>query len=225
VRVPTVEDDQATHMVQLIQGRSPVPSPPPNARILEPGQVLPVAACLDGYGEHATKLMQALQSLSKPRNTRERLEHGPDAISALDDLGADLSGYVQRVWQEFADLLPAEAAMTLATTHPATKDKLIEGTGWTGFVLNRDTTLAYHRDTSNAPGWTAVLALRENASGGWLHLPEPDVWLRMDHGHVALFPGLETWHGVSPIELGPDGYRWSLVTYPKRHVPKTSPQR
>lgn len=223
MRVPTVENHEEQRLVQLIQGLSVCPEPPPDARILTPGTVLysdrPVAACLDGYGSHATKLMEAALSLSERRNGRQRLEHGIEALALLDE--ADLFGFVTSVWGEFAALLPDEAQMTLNTTHPSTRKHLMPGTGWTGFVLNRNTTLAYHQDTSNAPGWTAVLAIKHNAEGGWLHLPEHDTWLRMEHGHVALFPGLTTWHGVSPVEIGPDGFRWSLVTYPKRHVPKS----
>lgn len=180
----------------------------------------PRAACIGGFEDEATRLMEAAVRLSERRNVRERWEQGKDALARLDAAGGDLSGYVRSAWDYFARLLPDEAAMTLATTHPSTRQHLMPDTGWTGFVLNRDTTLAYHCDTSNAPGWTAVLAMRRNAQGGWLHLPDWDVWLRMDHGHVALFPGLTTWHGVSPVTAEPDGLRWSLVTYPKRHVPK-----
>lgn len=208
----------------MIQGRTVCPEPPSDARVLGPGEVLrapyPVAACLGGYEREAARLMEAALRLSPARSSRERLEHGHAALATLDALGGDLSGYVRRAWSEFAALLPDETAMTLATTHPATRERLIEGTGWTGFVLNRDVTLAYHRDTANAPGWTAVLAMKHNAEGGWLHLPEHDCWLRMAHGEVALFPGVSTWHGVSPLRLGEDGLRFSLVTYPRRFVPR-----
>ncbi len=205
----------------MIQGRTECPRPPRNARVLEPGEVLdidgPRALCLGGFEAEATRLLEAALRLSERRNARERWEHGSDALARLDAAGGDLSGYVRSAWEWLERLLPDEAAMTLATTHPSTRQHLMPGTGWTGFVLNRDTTLAYHRDTSNGPGWTAVLAMREESRGGWLHLPEWDVWLRMAHGEVAMFPGLTTWHGVSPVD---GGLRWSLVTYPKRHVPK-----
>lgn len=213
----------------MIQGRTVCPEPPPDARVLGPGEVLraphPVAACLGGYEHEATRFMEAALRLSPARSSRERLEHGRSALATLDALGGDLSGYVDRVWSDFAAMLPDEAAMTLATTHPATRERLIEGTGWTGFVLNRDVTLAYHRDTANGPGWTAVLGMRHNAEGGWLHLPEHGVWLPMDHGTVALFPGLTTWHGVSPLRLGEDGLRFSLVAYPRRFVPRSVDRR
>jgi hypothetical protein len=189
--------------------------------VLEPGEALdidgPRALCLGGFEHEATRLLEAALRLSGWRSARERWEQGTDALARLDAAGGDLSGYVRSAWQWLERLLPDEAAMTLATTHPSTRQHLMPGTGWTGFVLNRDTTLAYHRDTSNAPGWTAVLAMRQESRGGWLHLPEWDVWLRMAHGEVAMFPGLTTWHGVSPVD---EGLRWSLVTYPKRHVPK-----
>lgn len=213
----------------MIQGRTLCPEPPPDACTLAPGDVLgaphPVCAYLGGYEREATRLIEAALRLSPGRNRRDRLEHGQNALATLDAHGGDLSGYVRRIWRDFAAMLPDEAAMTLATTHPNTRSRLIEGTGWTGFVLNRDVTLAYHQDTANAPGWTAVLAMRRNARGGWLHLPDHGVWLPMEHGTVALFPGLTTWHGVSPVELGEDGLRFTLVTYPRRFVPRTVDKR
>ena len=213
----------------MIQGRTVCPEPPADACTLVPGDVIgaphPVVAYLGGYEREATRLIEAALRLSPGRNSRERLEDGRSALATLDALGGDLSGYVRRVWSDFAAMLPDEAAMTLATTHPATRERLIEGTGWTGFVLNRDVTLAYHRDTANGPGWTAVLGMRHNAEGGWLHLPEHGVWLPMEHGTVALFPGLTTWHGVSPLRLGEDGLRFSLVAYPRRFVPRSVDRR
>jgi hypothetical protein len=208
----------------MIQGRTVCKRPPPTARTLTPGDIIrsPDPACiyLDGYHLEATRLAEAALRLSPARHRRDRLEHGRDALTALDAHGGDLSGYVRRVWADFATLLPEQAAMTLATTRPNTRPHLIDGTGWTGFVLNRDVTLNYHQDTANTPGWTAILAMRHNAQGGWLHLPDHDVWLPMDHGTVAVFPGLTTWHGVSPVDLDPDGFRFTLVTYPRRFVPR-----
>lgn len=208
----------------MLQGLTPCPSPPADARRLAADETLivdkPVVACFDGFAAEATRLMEAAARLSEARSGRERWEHGSDAVQRLDAAGADLSGYLARVWQMFAARLPEQAADTLATTHPSTRERLIPGTGWTGFVLNRDVNLNYHRDTSNNHGWTAILAMRHRATGGWLHFPEHDVWSPMEHGQVILFPGLTTWHGVSPISLEPGGRRWTLVSYPKRHVPR-----
>lgn len=213
----------------MIQGRTLCPRPPRNARVLEPGTLLDRdgdrVLYLGGFEDEATRLIEAALRLSPERNSRERLEHGREALRRLDAAGGDLSGYVRSAWEWFERFLPDEAAMTLATTHPNTRSRLIDGTGWTGFVLNRDVNLAYHRDTANAPGWTAVLAMKRNAAGGWLHLPDLDVWLPMEHGTVAFFPGLTTWHGVSPVDLGEDGLRFSLVAYPRRFVPRRAVDR
>lgn len=207
----------------MIQGRTEVLDPPRMRRDLKPGEIIrgadgePAVMYLDGFTDHANALAPLIAQ--GDRNGRERWEHGPTLIRAGDDRARALRAYVTEAWDRFAAALPEQAGMTRQTTHPATRSKLIPGTAWTGFVVNRDVTLNYHRDTSNGPGWTAVLAMRRDALGGFLHLPEPDVWMPMEHGTVAFFPGLTTWHGVSPVSIGPDGYRFTLVTYPKRFVP------
>jgi hypothetical protein len=206
----------------VIQGRTRVLPPVAADQFVIPDDILrdaggrPCAAYLGGFARHAAALAPLIAQGG--RNGRERWEHGREIIDAGGARGEALRAYVAEAWARFSRMLPDEARATIETTHPATRPKLMPGTGWTGFVANRDVTLNYHRDTSNAPGWTAVLAMRRDAIGGHLHLPELDAWLPMDDGDVAFFPGLTTWHGVSPVSLGLDGYRLTLVAYPKRFV-------
>jgi hypothetical protein len=213
-------------MRRLIQGITAVPSPSNRARIASLDEVVrdqrgnPIAFYADGFQEDADHIAKALLSAGPQRFTRQRFENGALAVSGVDALSVLLARFTRDAWDRFASTLPEEATFTVSSTHPATRRHLIPGTGWTGFVVNRDVNLNYHVDSSNAPGWTAVLAMRQEASGGWLHIPDPDIWLPMDNGAVAFFPGLTTWHGVSPIEAGPGGYRFSLVVYPKRFVPR-----
>jgi hypothetical protein len=55
--------------------------------------------------------------------------------------------------------------------------------------------------------------LKHRCEGGYLSLPELDIGFSLPHGSVFLFDGQGLMHGVTPIRLGSDGYRYTLVYY------------
>jgi hypothetical protein len=89
-------------------------------------------------------------------------------------------------------------------------------------LVNRVNLTTYHRDGDNLPRvpgpirdntpWAAMVYMRNNMGGGYLHLPEYDTTLACDDGWGVFFPSAELLHGVTPPQpLGPDAYRYSVL--------------
>lgn len=90
-------------------------------------------------------------------------------------------------------------------------------TTWTSGVINKSSSLPYHRDGFNFPVWTAMPVVRRNMRGGYLHIPEYDVTVASRDGWAVFFPGYQLVHGVTPMEpTRDDGYRISVVFYALR---------
>lgn len=87
---------------------------------------------------------------------------------------------------------------------------------WTSGVINRSSRLPYHRDRFNFPTWSAMPVLRRGVTGGYLSIPEYDAVIECRDGHAILFPGYDLVHGVSPMDVHGDGYRYSIVYYALR---------
>lgn len=88
---------------------------------------------------------------------------------------------------------------------------------WTSGIVNRTASLPYHRDAGNLKdAWSGQLVLRRRATGGYLHLPECDLYLRCANRSALVFAGQANWHGVTPITAtDPRSYRYSMVFYAK----------
>lgn len=90
-------------------------------------------------------------------------------------------------------------------------------TTWTSGVVNKSSSLPYHRDAFNFECWTAMPVLRRHMRGGYLHIPEYDVTIASRDGWAVFFPGYDLVHGVTPMRpVRPDGYRYSVVYYALR---------
>lgn len=98
------------------------------------------------------------------------------------------------------------------------------GAPWTSGIINRTKSLPYHRDAGNLKGsWSAQITLRSRTEGGLLHLPEYGAYLEVGNGSLAIFPGGQLWHGVTPIEVGRRGWRYSIVYYAKSAMRRALP--
>lgn len=85
---------------------------------------------------------------------------------------------------------------------------------WTSGVVNRSSTLPYHRDTANHPTWSAMPVVRRGMRGGYLDVPEYDAVCSCRDGWVTFFVGKHLVHGVTPMRaLSKDAYRFSVVYY------------
>lgn len=139
---------------------------------------------------------------------------------ARDDPAAHqvLEGWSSRLGNALREVLPEVAEldeMTAAAVLPDWRFGLSEP--WTSGVVNRTSTLPYHRDGFNFPVWSAMPVVRRAVQGGHLAIPEYDVTIECRDGWALFFPGYELVHGVTPMRTTrPDGYRISVVYYSLR---------
>lgn len=88
---------------------------------------------------------------------------------------------------------------------------------WTSGIVNRTSSLPYHRDEMNFHAWSAMPVVRRGTRGGYLHIPEYDRTIACRDGWVVYFMGKTLIHGNTPITVTqPDGYRISIVYYALR---------
>lgn len=118
------------------------------------------------------------------------------------------------LWAMMSDRVPAGTEATARAAEQILPDWRLGDTAWTSGIVNKTSALMYHRDRNNGIGaWSAMVVVRRNTRGGHLHLPEYDVVIPCRDGAVVMFPGPEIVHGVTPIDIRPDGYRYSVVYY------------
>lgn len=132
------------------------------------------------------------------------------------DLHTTLLQYGERVRHQLQTIFPDVAerdAQTMANSDVKDEWRLGE-TNWTSGVVNRSSSLPYHRDGFNFPVWTAMPVLRRHMRGGYLHIPEYNAVVASRDGWAVFFPGYELVHGVTPMTPTREGgYRYSVVYY------------
>lgn len=138
----------------------------------------------------------------------------PKAHAFLCDLAAELASMLRQVLPERWEANHVAALAVLP-------DWRLPGGLWTSGVVNRSSTLPYHRDRNNlTDAWSAMPVIRRGVRGGHLHLPElmvdgEPVVLPCRDGDVVFFNGQRYMHGVTPMKYAmKDGYRYSAVYYP-----------
>jgi hypothetical protein len=95
--------------------------------------------------------------------------------------------------------------------------RMAEGALWTSGVINKTSTLPYHRDGFNFDTWSAMPVVRRSVTGGYLHIPEYDIVCSARDGYSLYFYGHGLVHGVTPMtQTKRDGYRYSVVYYALR---------
>lgn len=88
---------------------------------------------------------------------------------------------------------------------------------WTSGVVNKSSTLPYHRDGFNFATWSAMPVIRRDMKGGYLHFPAYDITCSCRDGWVLFFAGYKYVHGVTPMTPAKeDAYRYSIVYYALR---------
>ena len=143
------------------------------------------------------------------------IRDAPKIEDALERLALDLS-------EQFDALFPARAAADARTIDDSVLAdwRLAEKSLWTSGVINKTSTLPYHRDGNNFETWSAMPSIRYGMAGGHLHLPEYDLTFPIGDGDVTWFYGRGLVHGVTPMRPRPgkrdDAYRYSCVFYAVR---------
>lgn len=121
------------------------------------------------------------------------------------------------MFQEFAPEIYNHDTSALNEAGLAGEWKLTDDALWTSGVVNKSSTLPYHRDGFNFATWSAMPVIRRQMSGGCLHFPEYDFTFHARDGWVSFFPGYKYVHGVTPMApKTDDAYRYSVVYYALR---------
>jgi hypothetical protein len=95
--------------------------------------------------------------------------------------------------------------------------RIADGSVWTSGVINKTSTLPYHRDGFNFDVMAAMPVLRRGVEGGFLEFPEYGIVAGCRDAHALMFNGFQLVHGVTPLALREkDGYRFSIVYYSLR---------
>jgi len=92
---------------------------------------------------------------------------------------------------------------------------LMPETNFTSGIINKNNPLKYHLDTGNFKNvFSIMLGLKKDVKGGYLHIPELKVNLKISNGSLTMFDGQRFVHGVTPI-IGSkkESFRFTIVFY------------
>lgn len=92
---------------------------------------------------------------------------------------------------------------------------LMPETNFTSGIINKNNPLKYHLDTGNFKNvFSIMLGLKKDIKGGYLHIPELKVNLKISNGSLTMFDGQRFVHGVTPIIGSKEkSYRFTIVFY------------
>lgn len=92
---------------------------------------------------------------------------------------------------------------------------LMPETHFTSGIINKNNPLKYHMDTGNFKDvFSIMLGLKKDIKGGYLHIPELKVNLKISNGSLSMFDGQRFVHGVTPmVGTHEASYRFTIVFY------------
>jgi len=95
------------------------------------------------------------------------------------------------------------------------EEYLMPETHFTSGIINKNNPLKYHLDTGNFKDvFSIMLGLKKDIKGGYLHIPELKVNLKISNGSLSMFDGQRFVHGVTPmIGTSEASYRFTIVFY------------
>ena len=119
-----------------------------------------------------------------------------------------------RMFKEFAPQIFENDVKNLAEAGLDNEWRMTDDALWTSGVVNKASTLPYHRDGFNFATWSAMPVIRRDMKGGYLDFPEYKLTCACRDGWVLFFPGYKYVHGVTPMmPTKEDSYRYSVVYY------------
>jgi hypothetical protein len=122
-----------------------------------------------------------------------------------------------QLYKEFAPDLYEHDKKNLAEAGLSDEWRMTDDALWTSGVVNKSSTLPYHRDGFNFATWSAMPVIRKNMAGGYLTMPEYNLTCSCRDGWVTFFAGYKYVHGVTPMSpKTTDAYRYSIVYYALR---------
>lgn len=131
---------------------------------------------------------------------------------------AYLARYADVLAAQLAEHFPEVEVMGREVVQQVKTDwRLTETSLWTSGVINKESSLPYHRDGNNFDAWSVMPVVRRGVRGGHLHLPEYEMVVPCRDGYTVMFYGKRIVHGVTPMaKTTADGYRVSVVYYALR---------
>lgn len=123
--------------------------------------------------------------------------------------------YAQLASEAFRDSLPSRFAKQQQVSLSVRADWRMGSSIYTSGIVNKDSDLAYHRDSGNfSDFWSSMYASAEGCSGGLLCVPELDLAFSFAQPALMIFDGAKYIRGVTPIKRrSPFSHRYSVVFY------------
>lgn len=134
------------------------------------------------------------------------------------DAHAYLARYADVLAGQLDDAFPGIVEQGKAAINHVKPDwRLTDESLWTSGVINKESSLPYHRDGNNFDAWSVMPVIRRGVRGGHLHVPEYDLVVPCRDGYSVMFYGKGLLHGVTPMaKQDKDAYRVSVVYYALR---------
>lgn len=154
-----------------------------------------------------------------PRKVYQRREGCRPTTLAVEkpDEHAVLVAFSQKfakMFKEFAPEIFEHDTKALSDAGLSDEWKMTDDSLWTSGVINKSSTLPFHRDGFNFATWSAMPVIRREMKGGYLTFPEYGFTCSCRDGWVTFFPGYKYVHGVTPMTpKTKDAYRYSIVYY------------
>lgn len=128
-----------------------------------------------------------------------------------DDLFA-VAKSAEKLYGEFA---PSRYQNHSTLAENVREEYLMPETHFTSGIINKNNPLKYHMDTGNFKDvFSIMLGLKKDIKGGYLHIPELKVNLKISNGSLSMFDGQRFVHGVTPMTgTSEKSYRFTIVFY------------
>lgn len=131
----------------------------------------------------------------------------PKAVHELFEMAKE----VQQIYKESCPEIYTENAKR---SNEVESEWHIPGTIFTSGNLNKNNQINYHKDRGNfETSYNCMITLKKDCVGGNLVLPEYNVKLALPDRSISIFNAQNVMHGVTPMKIGPFGYRYTIVYY------------
>lgn len=145
------------------------------------------------------------------KKTCSKTAFGNKYKSIEDDLFA-VARSAEKLYGEFA---PGRYQNHAGLAENVRGEYLMPETHFTSGIINKNNPLKYHMDTGNFKDvFSIMLGLKKDVKGGYLHIPELRVNLKISNGSLSMFDGQRFVHGVTPMQGTTEkSYRFTIVFY------------
>lgn len=159
---------------------------------------------------------------SRPPNPYRHLPCGIADLAREDPHAhAVLCSYarvVNRYYQRYGPAVYARAERKVRQIRPRWQ---LEQSPFTSGIVNKDGELPYHYDKTNFKHvWSGMIGLKQEVKGGYLSVPAYNLAVAVADKSLTLFDGQSLLHGVTPMTVGPAGFRYTVVFYSRAGLVK-----